>query len=81
MTRLELQNGLPESHAGNSRKMKKREKEKRSMENEEESGSNSPLPAESLADALLSVPVVQPAALSLPRLRRDIGLKSSFPSG
>lgn len=44
-------------------------------------GSNAPLLAESLADALLSVPVVQPAALSLPRLRRDMGLKSSFPSG
>lgn len=47
----------------------------------EVAGSNSPLLAESLADALLSVPVVQPAALSLPRLRRDMGLKSSFPSG
>lgn len=30
---------------------------------------------------ILSVPDVQPVALSLPRLRKDMPLKSSFPSG
>lgn len=39
-----------------------------------------PLFAQSLTD-VLSVPDAQLDALSLPRLRRDMGLKSSFPSG
>lgn len=40
-----------------------------------------PLLAQSLTDMFLSVPAVQLATLSLPRLRRDMGLKSSLPSG
>ena len=40
-----------------------------------------PLLAQSLTDMFLSAPAVQLASLSLPRLRKDMGLKSSLLSG